>query len=502
MNTDTNLKNISDLYKNIGYFDQYGGSVILFIIITFTTIVLITYFYTMTNIQPIINDWPNQRCKPNIIPIAGLINKPSGMSISEFTSQNFTYCMQNILSNVSEEALKPLNFLTSNLQTVAGDTQNSIQDARGMMDNIRNAMQNVSQDVMGRLMNFTVPIMQMVISVKDVIGKIQGTMVAGLYTFLGSYLAMKSLMGVIAKIVITLLVALSAMIAGFWLFPFTWGAAIAGTTTFGLIAVPMAIILSFMSQTLHIDTSSYKIPQVKCFDKDTLIQMSNGTIKKIIDIDVGDKLLNNNIVTAKIKVATEGSQIYLLNNVFVSDSHIVFYKGHWIPVSKHPMAIKHKLYDEEFLYCLNTTNKIINVNGMTFTDWDELYEDTLVKVGVPHKNIHKYLDYGLKSGTKIAVNNVSFVNIENIKVNDILANGEKVYGIVKIDGSTVDAQFKYNLGENTFVDGCLVGEHTFERISLTEKQPILYNLLTDSGYFQVENTIIKDYNFAIDRFLG
>lgn len=503
MITNTNINNensISNLYKDVGYFDQYGGSVIIFVIITFVTIVLVTYFYTMTNIQPIINDWPNQRCKPNIIPIAGLINKPPNMSIGDYTSQNFTYCMQNILTNVSEEALKPLNFVTSSLTSMAGDTQSSIQDARGAMDNIRTAMQSVTQDIMGRLMNFTIPIMQMVISVRDLIGKVQGTMVAGLYTFLGSYLAMKSLMGVIAKIVVTLLVALAAMIAGFWLFPFTWGAAMAGTTTFGLIAVPMAVILSFMSKTMHIDTSSYKIPQVKCFDKDTLIKMNNGTYKRIIDINVGDVLLDNNIVTAKIKVATEGSDVYLLNNVFVSDSHIVKYREKWIPVSKHPMAIKHPFYDEEFLYCLNTTNKTINVNNMIFTDWDEIYADTLFKFKKPYSLIHKHLDYGFTENTKVAVKDDLFININKIKVGDILANGEKVYGIVQIDGQNIDKQFKYNLGENVFVEGCLVFNEN-ERTKIN-KYPILYNLLTDCGTFQIENTIFKDYNFAIDRFIN
>ena len=86
---DTNLNNITKMYDKLTYYDQYGGSLILFIIITIVVIIIVTYFHTMINVQPIIDDWPNQRCKPNIIPIAGLITHPEGVSAREYTSQNF-----------------------------------------------------------------------------------------------------------------------------------------------------------------------------------------------------------------------------------------------------------------------------------------------------------------------------------------------------------------------------------------------------------------------------
>ena len=73
---DNNIKNIIHMYNKLTYFDQYGGSFILFIIITIIVILLVSYFYTMINIEPIINDWPNQRCKPTIMPFAGLITHP------------------------------------------------------------------------------------------------------------------------------------------------------------------------------------------------------------------------------------------------------------------------------------------------------------------------------------------------------------------------------------------------------------------------------------------
>jgi hypothetical protein len=485
---DANLNNITKMYDKLNYFDQYGGSLILFIVITIVVILLVSYFHTMSNIQPIINDWPNQRCKPTIIPFAGFITHPEGVTASEYTAQNFTYCTQNILSNITGHAVQPLTYITNVLQKLAETIQNSIQSIRAMFDKIRTSMQDVSEEIMGRLMNVMTPLMQIIISFKDLTGKIQGTMTAGLFTLLGSYFTLKSLMGAIAQFIISILIALSVMIAIFWIMPFTWGAAIANTSIFVAIAIPMAIILNFMNDVLHVN-GGYKIPKIKCFDKDTLITMNDGTQKKIIDIETGDILSNNNIVTAKIKVSTEGSDIYKLDNILVSDSHIVKYNNNWIPVSNHPNAIKVNSYNEPFLYCLNTTNKIIKINNEIFTDWDEIYEDSLERVLnntlIPIKtckDIHKYLDIGFIESTKIKLADGHYKEINKIAIDDVLENGEIVYGVVEIDSSDIAENVLYNLGKNT-------------------SNQKLYHLLTDKKSFKLGNVVIADYNDAIDRFL-
>jgi hypothetical protein len=500
---DNNLNNITKMYDKLTYYDQYGGALILFIIITIVVIILFTYFQIMMNIQPIINDWPNQRCKPNIIPIAGLITHPEGMTASDYTFQNFNYCTQNILAGISGVSVQPITFTTQIIQNMANVIQNSIQSVRAMFDKVRSSMQDVSEEIMGRLMNIMSPLMQIIISFRDLVGKIQGTMTAGLFTLLGSYYTLKSLMGAIAQFIITILIALAVMIAGFWAVPFTWGAAVANTVIFVAIAIPMAIILAFMVDTLKVSTR-YKIPKVKCFDKNTMIKMKNGISKKITEIQVGDILYNNNVVTAKIKVTTEGSTMYYLNNVLVSDSHIVKFNDKWIMVSDHPDAVKCNKYDDEFLYCLNTSKKFIEINNTIFTDWDEIYDDSLNTIldnnKIDKESIHKYLDCGFAPNSKVSLKNKGVKNLNKIKINDILENGGKVYGVVEIDGYSLVEQFSYNLGENKFIEG-FSEDFKFPKIKLLNKHSKLYHLLTEEGIFKIENAIIDDYNAAIDRLL-
>ena len=502
---DNGLNKINKMYDKLNYFDQYSGSLVLFIVITLIILILVSYFHTMINIEPIVNDWPNQRCNPSIIPFAGFITHPEGVSATEYTAQNFNYCIQSILSNIAGDALSPITFLTNFLKSFADSIQNAIQNIRAMFDKIRTYFQEVSQEIMGRLMNVMIPLMQIIISFRDLIGKIQGTMTAALFTLLGGFYTLQSLMGAIAQFIIIILVALAIMIMVFWIVPFTWGIAAANTVIFIAIAIPMAIILAFMVDVLNVKPNM-KIPSVKCFDKNTLIEMNDGTLKKIQFIENGDILRNNNVVTAKIKVVSEGSTMYLLNNIIISDSHIVKYNKDWIPVSRHPKAIKLDSYYEEYLYCLNTTNKIIEINDLIFTDWDEIYDEKLSNITnkhIPKKKtefIHGYLDCGFADSTQIATKNNGLIQINKVKINDILENGDKVYGIVEIDGSNIIQQFKYNLGENHFVEGFLPTFHN-KSVIIKNKHRKLYHLLTNKGTFKIGNIIFQDYNAAIDRFL-
>lgn len=521
------LQNIKKMYEKLTYFDQYGGSVILCIIITIILCLLISYCFIMINAQPIIDDWPNQRCKPNILPIAGFITHPEGVSATDYTYQNFNYCIQNNLSSISGFAVEPLTFVTNLLKNMAQQVSTNIQSIRAMFNKVRIMAQEVSKEIMGRIMNFTIPLQEMIIGFKDLISKIQGVLTAGLYTVLGSYYTLKSLMGAIAQFIISILLALATMIAVFWVIPFTWGAAIANTVIFIAIAIPMAIVLAFMVDVLHVKTN-LKIPTVKCFDEDTLITMNDGTKKRIVDIRVGEKIFDDNEVTACMKVDTKGSDLYNLRGITVSDSHIILYKDKWICVSKHPEAVKLETsYDKPYLYCLNTSKKVININDCIFTDWDEVYLasqfNAIQQNGVVTisglKDIHTFMDAGFGGDTKIKLKNGQYKKIKDIDIGDILDNGESiygasVYGIVKINGANVSHVFDYNLGKNLVVRGgpnlviCKeskgVSTLTLDAIykSKIEGKPAdLYHLLVDTKTFTIEHVQFYDYNAAIDLFL-
>ena len=523
------LANLKKMYENLTYFEQYGGSIFLFIIISIIFILAVSYCFVMINAQPIADDWPNQRCKPNIIPFAGLITRPDGVTASEYTAENFTYCVQNILSDITGSAISPLTFVSNGLLSVANSISESLQAIRGMIDKVRTFAQSIFQEIMGRIMNIMIPLQEIIISFRDLVGKIQGTMTGGIFTLLGSYYTLKSLMGAIAQFIIIILISIAVMVAIFWIIPFTWGAAITNTTIFIAIAIPMAIILSFMVDILKVKTS-LGIPRIKCFDKNTLFTMNDGTEKIISEIKVGDILSNNNEVTAVIKVETKGSSMYCLDGVYVSDTHKIFYYGKWITIRDHPDAIKVVEYNEPYLYCLNTSKKTIIINKLIFSDWDEIDENDVIEIIKnpfvkinKESDIHTFLDSGFEGLTPILLTNGNVKNIKDVCVGDILQNGEKVYGIVKINGKNINEQYKFILGENLVLEGgpnLAICDKKIEeittlafpvysttsktsniKIELNKKHDKLYHLLTDKKSFQIGNIQFYDYNAAIDIFL-
>lgn len=420
------ISSIKSMYNDSTYFDQYSGSLVVFVIITICVLLLTSYFQMMVNVQPVIDDWPNQRCKPTVIPFAGLITHPEGVTAGEYTYQNFNYCMQNILSNISGTVLEPLTYITNSLSYSATSTQGSIQGVRGMFDKIRTSMQSVSEEIMGRIMNVMIPIIRMVIGFRDLTGKLQGTLTTSLYTFLGSYYTLRSLLGSIAQMIVTILIILAALIAGLWAVPITWGAAAANTVIFTAIAIPMGIILAFMKDTMHIN-SGLQIPTLKCFDRNTLLTMHDGSLKPIEQIKTGERLQGNHRITATFKVETDGSQMYILNGVLVSDSHLVQTKqGKWVRVSQHPDAIQMKEdYREPYLYCLNTTNHRIQIGDTIFSDWDEIIdenEDGERENGTPYMS-------GYLPSVAFETRDHGMVRADEIQVGTFLRNGEKVYGI-------------------------------------------------------------------------
>lgn len=523
------FQNLKKMYENLNYFDQYGGSVILFIIISILIFLAVSYCFVMINAKPIEDDWPNQRCKPNIIPFAGLITHPDGVTASEYTAENFTYCIQNILSDIMGASVSPITFVTNGLLTIANSISEALQAIRSMIDKVRTFAQSIFEEIMGRIMNIMIPLQEIIISFRDLVGKIQGSMTGGLFTLLGSYYTLKSLMGAIAQFIIIILIAIAVMVAIFWIIPFTWGVAIANTAIFIAIAIPMAIILAFMIDVLKVKTS-IGIPRIKCFDKNTLFTMNNGTEKIISEIKVGDILSNSNEVTAVIKVETQGSSMYYLDGVYVSDTHKIFYYGKWITIREHPDSIKLVEYNEPYLYCLNTTNKIIIINDLILSDWDEIDENDFIEIKNnqfkeinKENDIHTFIDGGFEGITPIVLNSGEVRNIKDICVGDILQNGEKVYGIVEINGKNINNQYKFILGENLVLEGgpnLVICDKKIEeittlsfplhsttskssniKIELNKKHDKLYHLLTDKKCFQIGDIQFYDYNAAIDIFL-
>jgi len=519
-NIQQSAKTIKQMYEKLTYFDQYGGSVFLFIILVVILFVAVSYVAVMRNIQPIKDDWVNQRCKPQVMPFAGLINKPTNMSAIDFTGQNFTNCMQNILIGITGDAVQPITYMTLAIREVFSAIAEVIQYIRTILSSIRSNMTSIAQDILGRVANIMVPIQQILIAFKDAMNKVKGVLTAGLYTALGSYYALKAMLGAIVQMIIVILIILVALIIAMWIIPFTWPVAATMTAVFISVSIPLAIIVGFMVDVLHVQTD-FSIPSVPskpnvCFDKNATFKMADGSNKKISDIEVGDILKNNVRVNAKMILDAKGQTMYNLNGTIVSSHHQVKYNDKWIPVCEHPERKEVAWYSEPFLYCLNTSSKEIEINNNTYMDWDEVNETTANELFnyIPNmqnlEEIHERFDGGFSSLTKIQKMDGSVVNITDIKAGDVLDKNVKVCGVVEIDNSDLKHSYVYNLGNGCVFEGgynlhiCdkILDEKFYKNRATTENiEPKLYHLITEQNIFYVNDVKFYHYDSNVELLL-
>jgi hypothetical protein len=516
-NISQSAHKINEMYAKLSYFDQYGGSVVIFIILLIILFVAVSYTSVMKNIQPIKDDWTAQRCKPSVIPFAGLINKPNNMSVVDFTGQNFTFCLQNILTSISGYTLQPISYMTYSIQELFKAIAQVIQYVRTIITNVRNSMVSIAKEILGRVANIMVPIQQIVIAFKDSMNKVQGILTAGLYTSLGAYYTLKAMLGAIAEMIIIILIVLSALVLAMWIIPFTWPVAISMTAIFISISIPLAIIIAFMTEVLHVRTV-FSLPGAPsqpaggaCFDKYTLLKMKDGSMKSILSINPGDILHGGNVVTAKMLLDSKGEEMFNLNGIIVSGSHKILYKDRWLSVSKHPERKSIPCYEPPLIYCLNTSLKRIQINGETYMDWDELYDDEIEHL--LHKNsrgpldLHAFFDGGFSGETKITMNDGSIKNMKDIQVGDVLDKNIRVFGVATVNGLTLSEQYQYNLGEDAIFKGgpnLNVGEKNLEGIRmkvLEKKEDKLYHLITKEKYFYVGGIKFFHYDSNIELLL-
>lgn len=508
------FEKIDELYRKLGYFQRYGGTIILVIIISIIVIETFIFFQILNYEREIKDDWINQRCKPYIMPIAGFINKPDGQTIIDYTGNNFTYCIQEITKTISGKFFSPFNSITGMVTGIVTFLSQNVQSIRYMINQFRNSTSFITRSIMDRIANVVIPLQVFFITFRDFASKTNAVMIDASYLIVSVY--------------------------------------------YTLMALANKLNSLFL---LDIDIPS---PNV-CFDEDTIIKLQskehiNLTNEiRIKDIQVGDVLHDGSIITAKLRLENPYDTIYSfeyeedINNnndknykkktILVTGNHRVMYNNELIYVKEHPNVKEVNNYNKPYLYCMNTTSKRIVIGDYIFADWDDL-SDKDIKNIVPlfQKDttdlsyIHSMFDGGFHPETQVDVftkGDLIHKNIKDIDIGDIidLEKQTKVYGVVEILVDKNDKLYEYifksshknihkNDYENIVVDSFVKikggnhmilnnGQKTEKLVryncnSIHGKQNEkeickIYHLLTTNKSFSINNIEFKDYNSCIEN---
>lgn len=492
------MDRFNKLYEKQGFLDRYNGSVFLMIFILLCFFVVFSYFYVRKHLGYIRANWTSERCSPVVIPFAGFINGSPDKSSFDYTAENFNHCVSNVIKDLGNVATEPIKAVVHILNSIFGDLGKAIDDIRKIIDKVRVGVEDFSRDIMQRILLVVIPIQKLIIKIKDVMGKSHATLVAGMFTGMGALYFTISVMGVIYGFLTAFMVTLASMVAILWA-TFQWPEAIAATTLTTVISIPIGLIDTALGEILSMSGMSH------CFKKGTLIRASNGTLYSIESLPLGTQLYGGGKVTSLLKLSAKEQTMYRLGNVVVSGTHQVKYEKEWIFVQNHPDAIEipEEEFEDEFIYCLNTSKKSVNIGDYTFMDWDEVNDNVMSKLGCVNKeDIYYAHENGFHPATLIETKDRGYIRMCDIDVGDILKRGEKVIGTVKIMNDKELHDYGWFLGTDGLSSIQNLGEKRKNLVTNNEKPEYLTHLLIDKEYFYIGDCKLFDYNKNIDFYLS
>jgi len=183
-----------------------------------------------------------------------------------------------------------------------------------------------------------------------------------------------------------------------------------------------------------------------CFDPNTVIQLADGTAKRLSEINIGDVLESIDdktpIVSSIFRFDGSSTPMVRLQGVHVSAEHFVFYKNTWIKASEHPESVSTESIPE--LVCLNTDTHVLKIRGIIFSDYDESDDATVVSStqalaemllnsGTCDTMNVMTRDYelGISSETPIVYKNGFTKAISEVQIGDEILGSGIVKGLIK-----------------------------------------------------------------------
>lgn len=517
-----NTNFIKTIYNKEGFLEHYGGSLFITIITCLVFFISISYFYTMSHLKPIKKNWINERCNPAVIPFAGIINKDPSISTMEFTAQNFSSCVNNILIDIVEDALKPIHYAIDSVSGIGKGIMDDINMVRKKITDVLGQIGSIDQQIMGRILNFLMPVHLMLSKMMSISRKVQGSLVVSFYNVIAGYLGLHSFFGAFIDILIAFLVTLAAFILPLLFFAFTAPLAVPPLLIFTAVAAYTTVVIVGLSDVLHMTKSSVP-PKPRCFDGNTIIYDSSFKPVKIKDAKVGMKLVDGSYITATFVLSSSEMQMYNVNGNIVSGNHYILDNDVWSNVSDLEYAKKIEDYNEEYIYCINTSTKILVVNGSIYSDWDSLDDMDIIDIRLACRNylpekfnynhIHKYLVGGFDGSTMIELESGESISLMDAQVNDVMRFGERILGKVIIDTSELDIH-KYKIGHYEFISGPnnviydneLGIKTTLDidgsQVSTNDKPKYLYHLITDTNYLTINGIRFLDYDGSLEHILN
>jgi hypothetical protein len=132
-------------------------------------------FYN-SSVQNLQDNWALYRCNPIMMPFAGMM-APDGTT----TQDNFSFCIQNIMTNFAPSITQPFAFLQSMTMDMMDSVQTSNENTTDQVSSIKFGVSDIISNIYSVFINVIVEFNIIVIKLIDTQGKISGVIASMLY---------------------------------------------------------------------------------------------------------------------------------------------------------------------------------------------------------------------------------------------------------------------------------------------------------------------------------
>lgn len=151
--------------------------VAIFAAATLISIGVAVYMYALSNIKKIKANWPEHRCNPIYMPMAGLVGQ------DVFT--NFTGCIMKNFQDYAGFMMDPILSLFSDLTSGVSEISGAMDDMRGMMSDVRGGFLGIVGTVFGKIENLMSQFQYIIIRMRTLLARVVGIMMSFMYIFYG-----------------------------------------------------------------------------------------------------------------------------------------------------------------------------------------------------------------------------------------------------------------------------------------------------------------------------
>lgn len=412
---------IKKLYKESRYLDTYGGSVVGAVAIILVVGWAVSYQYIQIHMTYLRQNWNNYKCHPGVMPFAGQIKLTPGMTPFQFTTSNFSYCLNEVLVDVVRRFMEPILNMNKVILKIFDNVLEAFKVVEKVFNRIKDIFESIINYIMSKTVSIYVPMQKLLINLKDSFRKTGSIMGLLTYLIMGmDFMFFSGSKTLIIQIAIALAVGAAAIALAF-LLPPLWPIAIAAIVVWIASLVATVLVYEWIKKIRNMTNVNFPPKPTKpepppvfkavakvakkvakavvkgvkkaasavvnffrpkprrCFYPDTLVTMEDGSTKKMCDIQIGDILKGGIEVEAVMTIMGDSDNLFyviyseeLEDEIMVTGTHKIFSKKQdkYVFVSEHEDAKKSIFWSPQ-LSCLITEDHTIPIGEYTFWDWED-----------------------------------------------------------------------------------------------------------------------------------